>query len=361
VVTRTQGLDWVEIPGGRLDTRPGELLLPIYVVSAEVPAGERVQNVELLERTGLLTDSGLVLPMVPSTLPACDCAPEPYSGPVEDWYPQDQYDWEVLDNGDGTSTLVVTVYPFYYNPLTTDVRFYQDYLFGVTTGPTQVAVRGLSTGQGAYDPGQPVIIEAEVENTGAPTDLLLSTIVIPMGSEEPLAGLPLVALDGLRGTASLALEWDSSGSEPGSYYVETTVQSAAGEILDVETQGFSLGIEAGAITAFTVEPTLFDVGQPIDLSLSFENIGSLPITGTAVIQVLDAANSGLALFEHDIGGLLPGALVTVDEVWDTSSAAEGTYRIVAHVAYGSTATNPVVAKVTTEARHIYLPVVMRQR
>jgi hypothetical protein len=53
--------------------------------------------------------------------------------------------------------------------------------------------------------------------------------------------------------------------------------------------------------------------------------------------------------------------VTVDEVWDTSSAAEGTYRIVAHVAYGSTATNPVVATVTTEARHIYLPVVMRQR
>lgn len=39
---------------------------------------------------------------------------------------------------------------------------------------------------------------------------------------------------------------------------------------------------------------------------------------------------------------------------------ERTYRIIAHPTYGSTAADPVVAVVTTQAEYIYLPIMLRQ-
>ena len=242
VVTTTQGLDWVEIPGGRKRSEPGDLWLPYYTTLVEVPAGQRVQDVTLIERTGLVTDTGLILPMVPLTITACACSPEPYSGPVTDWYPQEVYDWEVLDNGDGSTALRVTVYPFSYNPLTTGSRFYQHYTFGVTTVPAEVMITGLTTGKGAVGLGQPVGIDVELVNAGAAQDLVVSTVIKAAGSGLPVAGLPLVALDSLQGPASLSMLWDSSG-EPGSYLVEVTLLAAdSGQVLDVETHNFGLDI-----------------------------------------------------------------------------------------------------------------------
>jgi hypothetical protein len=243
VVTTTQGLDWVEIPGGAKRSDPGDLWLPYYTTLVEVPAGQRVQDVTLVERTGLLTDTGLILPMVPLTITACACSPEPYSGPVVDWYPQEAYDWEVLDNGDGTTTLRVTVHPFYYNPLTTGARFYQHYVFDVTTLPAEMTITGLATGKGAYGPGELVSVEVELENAGAAQDVVVSTVIKTAGGGVPVAGLPLVALGSLQGQASLGLHWDSGGAEPGSYLVEVALQAAdSGHILDVETHNFGLGI-----------------------------------------------------------------------------------------------------------------------
>ena len=63
---------------------------------------------------------------------------------------------------------------------------------------------------------------------------------------------------------------------------------------------FRLGIYAGELVTFTATPTLFDVGDSIDLSLVFSNTGTVPLTGTADIRVLDAAGDLVQEFQQQI-------------------------------------------------------------
>jgi hypothetical protein len=219
----------------------------------------------------------------------------------------------------------------------------------------------LVTDKGAYGPGEPVGIELELENAGAARDVVVSALIKAAGSGVPVAGLPLVALDGLQGQASLSMAWDSSG-EPGSYLVEVTLLAAdSGQILDLETHDFELGLTGGAITEFTASPRIFEVGDGIDLSLTFENTGTVPIDGMARIQVLAESDEVVAEFQHEIAGLDTGAPITFEDLWETTVATGGTYRVLAHVSFAGTATDPVAITVSTEPYRIYLPLVVRDR
>ncbi|MBC8254909.1 MAG: hypothetical protein H8E35_12920, partial [Ardenticatenia bacterium] len=358
-VTRNNGLDWVEIPGGRLWSEPGELWLPYYAASVDVPAGQRVQTVELIDRGEPITGTGILLPMVPVTPTTGACTPEPYSGPVDDWYPPQSYDWDVLHNADGSSTLALTLFPFYYNPLTTDVQFFQHYSFEVVTETVEVDIDALETDRAQYELGGLVNIDVGVVNGGEGQDLIVSAVIRQAGAQETVAGLPLVMLDDLRGPAALSLQWDSSGVEPGNYIVEVTLQSAGSvQVLDLETQIFGLGITGGAITGFAAGPRKFEIGDQISLSLTFENTGTVAIDGAAVFEVWDEAGGTVAEFRRDISDLNPGAPITIEEVWETSAAVDETYLVMAYVSYGSTTTRPVTAQVSTNA-FIYLPLTLR--
>ena len=41
------------------------------------------------------------------------------------------YNWEVTQNPDGSSELVIQVYPFHYQPTTTNVEWYDTFTFDV--------------------------------------------------------------------------------------------------------------------------------------------------------------------------------------------------------------------------------------
>jgi hypothetical protein len=359
-VTRTQGLDWVEIPGGRLPTAPGEPWLPYTVTSLPVPAGTRVQDVALLERTGLVTDTGLLLPMSPLTPTACACTPEPYAGTEAGWLPEEAFTWETLDNTDGTSTLVITTYPFFYNPQTTASRFYQHYTLELATASTAMALTGLATDQAEYAPGELVGIEVGLLNAGPPQDAVLSTLIRRSGSQEVVAGLPLESLDDLSGPASFAFHWDPGDLEPAYYEVEVTLHDAGGAVLDRESERFRLGTVSGEIVELTASPGLFELGDLIDLSLTFHNNGSAPLSGQARIEIQDETGAPVAEFTHDITELAAGGTVTLPDTWDTAGEPEGTYRIIATVAYDSTATPTASTQVSTQAQNlIYLPLIMR--
>jgi hypothetical protein len=358
-VTRTNDLDWVEIPGGRLWSEPGKLWLPYYSVLVEVPAGQRVRLVEMIGRSTPITDTGLLLSMVPITPTICACTPEPYSGYVDGWYPPLEYDWEIIDNLDGSSTLVVSTFPFQYNPLTTDVQFFQSYSFEVLTDTVDAIITGLSTDRPAYNPGEMVNMEVAVKNDGDPQDVVVSVLIKHAGTEETVTGMPLTVLDELYGPAAVSLEWDSSGVEPGAYLVEVTLQAVGSEqILDLETQRFDLGIAGGAITQFAAGPQLFHIGDDIELSLTFENTGTVTIDGTAVFEVWNENGELVTEFAHEISDLSSGAATMVQDVWQTAAVVEATYTVKGYVSYGSTATEPLTARVSTNA-FIYLPLVIR--
>jgi hypothetical protein len=93
--------------------------------------------------------------------------------------------------------------------------------------------------------------------------------------------------------------------------------------------------------------------------MTFENTGTVPIDGTALIQVLAQSSEVVAEFQHEIVGLDPGAPVTFDDLWDTTAVLEGTYRIVAYVSYAGVTTDPVLITVGTEPYRTYLPLILR--
>jgi hypothetical protein len=105
----------------------------------------------------------------------------------------------------------------------------------------------------------------------------------------------------------------------------------------------------------------FELGDSIHISLAFHTTGTAGISGTAVIQVQDMHGETAQEFRHDIADVAPGGSIRLDDLWDTSSAQEGTYSILGYVLYDSMATEPGVAVVSTswlEGR-LYLPIIAR--
>jgi hypothetical protein len=227
-VTTIGNLDYVEIPGGEiLLTEEGRPRVPYYVESVDYPEGYRVQEVILKERSGLQTAIGLRLPTVMLSAP-----PESPLETKGGWYPEEDFSWRVWENPDGSTTLVITLYPFYYNPETTEVKFYRNYHFDIDYILSSIMITALYTDKDVYEPGEEVAVDMWLKNSGQAQDVVVSTVIKQYGSDETINSLPLRTLKDLVGDASLTAEWDSGGTEPGNYYAEVTLTDSSGNLLD---------------------------------------------------------------------------------------------------------------------------------
>ena len=237
-VTTVGGMDYVEIPGGEiLLAEEGRSRVPYYTTSIDYAEGYRVQNVILEERAGLTTTTGLMLPVV-------RLSPDP-EFPVEmrtGWYPEEDYSWRLWENADGSTTLVIAVYPFYYNPETTDAKFYKNYQFDIEYVVSNVEITSLYPDKDSYVPGDEVTLDIGLHNPGEMQDIIVSIIIKQYGSDVTVAGLPLRSVKELAGNASLTVEWDSSGTEDGYYYAEVTLSDTTGNMLDKETVGILIEV-----------------------------------------------------------------------------------------------------------------------
>lgn len=357
-VTTVSGRDHVEIPGGQMWLVEDQPQIPFYAVTVDYPPGTRIQGVTLAERSGLVTDTGLNLPVASMEPDAGAAAQRDVEQTGGVWLPEEEYRWEVVDHPDNSVTLVLSVYPFYYNPLSTDVRFYKDYLFEIDDTASSVSISSLSTDETAYPVGQMVKAGLSLANAGAPQDVVVEAVVRRYLGDEVVAGLLLRTLQGLTGPASFATEWDSAGAEPGYYSLEAVLRDEVGNELDREIVMFQLGISSGEITAFTATPRWFQVGDPIDITLQFSNTGTLPIDGRAVIQIRNSAGTIVQEFIHEVA-LAPSADADLNDIWDTQGHAEEAYHLVAYVAYDSQAAEPWTAEVDPWPR-TYLPLALRR-
>jgi hypothetical protein len=239
-VSTVANLDYVDIPGGNILLVDGKPRVPYYSSSVDYPKGYRVQDVTLAERAGLVTATGLKLPTV---------VMEPLSSPSsespaanEGWYPEEDYDWKVRDNPDGSTQLVIIMYPFYYNADTTEVKFYKDYRFNIEYVVSSVAITGLAPAEDNYQPGDKVSIDIRLNNSGEAQDIVVSTVITQYGSGEIVSGLPLRSIKNLAGDASLTVDWETNGVEAGYYCAEVTLTNTAGNVLGNKRVGFPLQV-----------------------------------------------------------------------------------------------------------------------
>lgn len=250
IVTTIGNLDYVEFPEGEiLVEEEGRPMVPYYIKSIDYPQGYRVQEVILQERSGSVTATGLRLPVV-----ILDPSPELPIEMKDGWYPEEEYDWRLWENPDGSTTLMIQLYPFYYNPETTAVKFYRNYRFDIEYIISNVEITALYPDKDIYALGDEVTLDIRLNNQGEMQDVIANVLIKQYGSDVTVAGLPLRSLKELAGNASLTVEWDSGETEEGYYYAEVTLSDTTGNILDKETAGILIEVseESPQLTLYLI-------------------------------------------------------------------------------------------------------------
>ena len=349
VVNSRDNLDYVEIPNGDQWLEEGKYQVPFYSVSIDYPRGYRVQDVTLTDRSGLVKDTGLNLPIATMQIGAPGSKENREQTPPEGWFPEltKHYEWKVIENSDKTTTLLIIMYPFYYNGQSTDVQFYKNYSFAIGYTSSDVEITHITTDKDSYPQGDPVQINMGINNTGQALDVIVSAIIKPYASDTMVDSLPLSTLKDLSGYGSFSDQWDSTGFEPGYYAVEVTLKDTSNNVLDKKTRMFRLGISSGEVMSLTANPGHFDTGDTINLSMTFKNTGTIPITGTAIIKVKDKSGNTAKEFKHPVTGLTPANSITFDDTWDTTGMEEGVYSIFGYVLFDSKSSEAMTVTVSS--------------
>jgi hypothetical protein len=262
-VQQIDGFDYVDIPGGDVLLVDGKPRVPYYPLTIDYATGYRVQDVVMSEVSGLTTATGLNLPLVvmqPDTASDADMT----TPPIEQagWYPEDDFNWGIWANSDGSSSLVIAIYPFYYNAETTESRFYSDYRFDIEYIYSSVEITSFNTDSYIYTPGEDVVLDLQLSNSGEERDVVLELTIKNYMSDELIYGFPIKSLKDLVGEGSYSDTWNTSSINPGDYYAEAVIVDTYGNILDSKTAGFSIQTIDIAETPPAITATASDVTQP---------------------------------------------------------------------------------------------------
>ncbi len=333
--------DYVSIPFGGLMMVPGYPLVPTYSVTVIYPSGYQISDVNLINRSGLRTETGLNL----------TCAILAEAGTEQDFLPPDQNDdygiwpqeiftWEVVHDATDAMILSITMYPFYYNNLTTDAWYYQNYTFHVNGSTHPINITSCTMGHSAYNLNDTVIAEVFVQSIlETPIDVIADAIILSEDGTMIIDGLPLRVLSHLQGVGSVFFTWNSTDVPAGIYLFDITLCDENGTVLDTCVQRFTIGVIEGRITNLFATPQYFTVNDVIEYSLTCTNTGSLYLDGIAVVTIVNFQGNILLTSRYDILNIAPHASRIVASSWDTNGVGEGDYYLTCYVLYDGMSTD----------------------
>ena len=348
-VSRIDGGDRVDVPGGYSYLESGTPQVPCYKVFYDYSAGYQIQDVVLSFRSKPSAISGLNIPTENIIIPATGdqvLANSTYDG---GWWPPKDYDWTMIQNPEGT-TLAITIYPFYYNAETTEARFYKSYRFDVNYTISRVEISGATTDKSVYGVDEPVTIDVEVSNVGDEgVNVVVNSVITREGGDEAVSRLPLRILKDLSGRASYSTHWDSTGFDPGYYSVVTELKDAKGNLLDKEIEGFRIGEPSGELTSLKLDPKEFKIGERVDVKIVFQNTGSVNLTGGTVTRIYNSRGDIINEFSHSFTELPPHKTVEYIDTWDTSSIGVDSYKVAGFAQYDGATTPPTIRMAGVDA------------
>ena len=227
--------DYVDIPDGEvLFAEEGRPRVPYYSKTVTFSSSYRIHDVLLSEEPVASGVTGLILPVISDGTSPEEEATE------EGWYPERLFTWRSWENGDETSTLLIIVYPFRYNPQTAEALFHKLFRFEIECFTVEVDVVELHTDKAVYEHGDRAHLDVHLRNSGRQQTIFVSVIVGCYGTGEIVLGLPLRALEGLSGSGSYSVDWELGNTEPGLYYALLTLSDGSGVTLDEATAEFAV-------------------------------------------------------------------------------------------------------------------------
>jgi hypothetical protein len=338
-VNRINGEDYVEIPGGFDFFEIGMPLVPCYKVSIRYPKGYRIQDVNLIHKTNPINIAGLNIPESILTLPGNEIRVLSTQSGVTEWWPDRHYEWTIIHNPEN-STLVITIYPFFYNLQTNEAKFYENFEFFINHTTTNVEITGISTDKHDYKLGEPVKIDLEINSTKSNTrDVVINTVIKNENSGIVVDGFELRTLKELKGKASYSATWDNTDFEPGDYIIIVELRDPKGVLLDQKVENIRLGIGSGEVLSLEVNPESYQIGDSILVNMIFKNTGNTDISGTAIIKILNSTDT-IQKSEQTFSDLTPSQPIEFTDEWETR-AVDNNVKIVGYVMYEGDTTPPV--------------------
>jgi len=331
-ISRINGADYVEIPNGFTLYEPGKPQVPGYQVFYKFPTECHVQDINLVSRSEPEIRSGLLIPNTVISIPG-EPSPVQLSTDEEiDHWPDDIFTWD-YEEGTDENTLIITVFPFVYNPLTLQARFYQNFSFDIEYTQSDVRIAGLTTDKSVYTIGERVktTVEfgdgqpGEIPPTGR--EIVASYRIIDICTGEITGGSTIDTLKDFHGNAAFSATWDSTGSAPGYYQIDFELRDTNGDLIDHSFELFRLGTPLGEITEMTGTPQQFTVGQSIDIDMTFTNLGTTDLSGTALVWIEDENDQTVAEYSEEFGEIPPSSAAVFADIWDTAGVPEGVYRV----------------------------------
>jgi hypothetical protein len=355
-VTHGEYGDQVTIPGGFISFTPGRPEVPAYRISVPYPSQTQIQDVILVEKSDLTSGEGLQLGggqisfngerQAQASLPSFD---------IEEW-PEVDFEWWVNREPE-QNTLVISIYPLRYYPLTTAYSYHQRYVFAIEVSESAAAITHLALDSPVYGLGDMLQVALELDGGAAPGgDVYLHMTVIDQSTRELVTAFPVRELYQLQGPASYTAELSSAGLAPGNYCLQVQARQASGDLLDEEETCFTLGRMQGEAMLLSVSPRSFIPGEAVALNLNYANSGELALTGQAVLKVRNGEGEELHTWTQEIDGLLPAATGQFSQVWDTDQLPGGGYRVYAYVSYDGQASMPLNQELSAKTR-LFLPMV----
>jgi hypothetical protein len=357
-VEQIDDLDYVQIPGGAVWSEDGDYQIPFYTTYLDLPAGTHVQDVILTAKADPIFGENIHLPIATADPSCCATSLAGFETGGSLPFADLDYTWRVVDQTEGNGLLILSVYPFIYNPLTANVTFYQTYSFDLVYTDSLIAIDHLEIEPGIAQLETPIRVELAIKNGGTPQDLVFKAVVKQVATGDIVDGLLLQSLKQLVGAASFSAVWDSEGFLAGDYEIEAFLVDMNGRVVAHKTASFKLGLTAGEITAFTAGPQGFDPGDPIGIALNFRNQGDIPASGKVLIRVSDREGILLKAYDESFAELKPGTEFTFQDTWSTPIPGMGEIYVTGTVLFNSASTEPVIVVVKPK-QFIYLPIVSR--
>ncbi len=332
-------------------TIPGELLLleeegrpqvPYARREMVLPAGFRLREMRLVQAAAPETLAGIVPPVVRHDAYREDPVPM-----TPGYFPEKQFRWELLENADGGTVLVVSAFPFHYDPKARAGVFHRSFEFAIDGFETGVRVSSIGATRPDFVPGEAAEVRLGLANIGAAQAVTVEAGVY--GGERRVARLTSKKLT-LAAADSLILTWNTDRSTVGDFEMRVSVVDASGRELDRDRAWFRVGRPAATISGFRAGPDPFRPGADIEMEFRVESVGNCALDGAGVF-VASLGGDVIEELHETFTGLKPGQARTLRRSWSTQGAKPGAvYEVAALVRFEGGATLAERTEVSTNAR-----------
>lgn len=334
-VNKIRNEDYIKIADGHWLLVEGHPVVPYYTVDFKYPAGKRIQNVVLKNRLEEYKIRGLQLPVAVEAWDNPDSVSEKMA--PAGWWPQKTFDWKVQnDPVSGITTLTIRIFPFFYNPATTEARFFKKFEFEAPTITSEVNI-AVKTNKKVYDPGDQMRADLWISNKGPQKDVIVVPQIETDFLGEFVKGLDIMELRGLQGLSSVTLNLDATDLAPGSYRLHTEILDIQGLVLDRDIKQFEIGRPVLEVDKLEIRAQETQMGKRENIVVRIGNKGSVAGSGTVVTQIKKAVGGPITEFEQEFGTVNPGESASMEFIWDTRPFQPGIYEVSSYVLYDSQA------------------------